>query len=60
MLVLTRKLGEVVVVRDESGVVAGTMKVLETRHGQVKLGFEFDRSYKLLRLEIDSTDACDS
>lgn len=50
MLILQRNTGESVAVRDASGNLVGTIKLL-SKHRGVKLGFEFDRSYRFLRSE---------
>jgi carbon storage regulator len=47
MLVLSRRLGESI---DIDGVV--TVTLLEIRDGRVRLGFEADRSVKVLRSEL--------
>jgi carbon storage regulator len=61
MLVLTRKLGEEIVISNLSTI---TVKVLEVRSGQVKLGIEAPSKFKILRKElvdasgqVDSTDS---
>jgi carbon storage regulator len=49
MLILTRKIGEEIVIGDEAEVV---VKVLELKRGQIKLGIEAPRHIPVHRQEV--------
>jgi sRNA-binding carbon storage regulator CsrA len=55
MLVLTRShIGEYVNIYDGDGVYAGRVVLLEKGMGRVRLGFEFDEQYEIVRGEVDN------
>jgi len=52
MLVLTRKIGESVVIGDKSGKI-GTVKVTRSKKdGRIGLAFDFPREFEIHRAEI--------
>lgn len=51
MLVLTRRIGEAIIIGDDVRVI-----VLESRSGQVKLGIEAPRSLGVVREELRDVD----
>jgi carbon storage regulator CsrA len=52
-LVLSRKEAENVILRDEAGNKIGTVHVHEIRGDKVRMGFDFPRTVKILREEVD-------
>lgn len=57
MLVLSRSCqDEVTIVDQETGITAGTLKVLACSSGRIKLGFDFDPRFRVLRSEIVVND----
>lgn len=54
MLVLTRREGETVIIRDKaSGLEVGRVKVAWIRGDRIRIGFEFPRSLAVNREEVD-------
>jgi carbon storage regulator CsrA len=52
MLVLTRKVGESIVLSLDDGTALGTIHVTSLTDGRVRLGFELPRSVEVERTEL--------
>lgn len=56
MLVLSRKAGEFVVVKDENGQAICRVHLVEIRGNKVRLGFEGGQDVVFVRSEIDGVE----
>lgn len=52
MLVLTRKLNEVVDITDQHGLLIGTVKVVNIKDSQIRLAFDFPLHIRVDRHEV--------
>lgn len=57
MLVLSRREGETVNIYDASGVLIAVVMVTECKDGNARLGFEADRSIRIMRGEVSDERA---